>query len=108
VERVLKTPIRYRVSGAPFSRAKKLTFTADAPCAGVLVRVIAASGSIMPTRAGDGVTILETTLNLAPGVCAEHKAEVPKSFKKPYWVRCFLAGGPGRLIDPPIGDLKEG
>lgn len=108
VERVLKTPIRYRVSGAPFSRAKKLTFTADAPCAGVLVRVIAASGSIMPTRPGDGVTILETTLNLAPGVAAEHKAEVPKSFKKPYWVRCFLAGGPGRLIDPPIGDLKEG
>ena len=36
VEKVVKTSIRYRVAGGgPFGgRSKKLTFTADEPCAG--------------------------------------------------------------------------
>ncbi len=33
--------------------------------------------------------------------------ELPKTIKKPYWVRCFVMSGPGRLVDPPVGDLKE-
>ena len=109
VERVLKVPIRYRVSGAPFSRAKKVTFTADEACGGTLVRMIAVHSqpSIMPTKPGDGTVVLEATLNLAPGVAVEHKVEIPK-LKKPYWVRCFLISGPGRLVDPPIAELKEG
>jgi hypothetical protein len=106
VQRALKTAIRWQVSGAPFSRTKKLTFTAEGPCAGVVVGIVAAQGTIMPTRPGDGVTVLETTLNLAPGVPAEYKAEIPK-IKKPYWVRCFIISGPGRLTDPPVKDMKE-
>jgi hypothetical protein len=107
VNRVLKVPIRYRVSGVPFSRARKVTFTADEACAGAQVRMIAVSSSIMPTKPTDGTVVLDATLTLAPGVAAEHKVEVPK-LKKPYWVRCFLVGGPGRLVDPPITELKEG
>jgi len=107
VSRVLKVAIRYRISGAPFSRAKKVTFTADEPCAGAQVRMIAVSSPVMPTRPGDGAVVLDTTLNLAPGAATEHRVEIPK-LKKPYWVRCFLVSGPGRLVDPPITELKEG
>jgi hypothetical protein len=107
VGRVVKVAIRYRVSGGPFSRARKVMFTADEPCAGARVRMFAVSSSVLPTKPGDGVIVLDTTLNLAPGVAAEHKVEVPR-LKKPYWVRCFLVSGPGRLIDPPITELKEG
>lgn len=109
VAKVVKTSIRYRVSGGgPFGgRSRKLTFTADEPCAGTAVRLIAVPGPVMPTRSNEGVIVFETVLSLSPGVPAEHKVEVPKAIKKPYWVRCFVMNGPGRLIDPPTGDLKE-
>lgn len=108
VSQVVKAPIRYRVSRGPFGgRSRKLTFTADEPCADVVVRMIAVPGAVIPTRPSEGVVVLEVTLSLAPGVPAEHKAELPKYIKKPYWVRCFLMSGPGRLVDPPMGDLKE-
>jgi hypothetical protein len=94
--------------GGPFSgRAKKLTFTADEPCGGTAVRLIAVPGTIKPTRPTEGVTVFETTLSLTPGVPAEYRAELPKTIKKPYWVRCFVMSGPGRLVDPPVGDMKE-
>jgi hypothetical protein len=106
--RVVKTAIRYRVAGGPFGgRAKKLTFTADEPCGGTSVRLIAVPGTIKPTRPTEGVTVFETTLSLSPGVPAEYKVELPKTIKKPYWVRCFVMSGPSRLVDPPVGDLKE-
>jgi len=49
---------------------------------------------------------LETALDLAPGVPVEHRVSLPK-LARPYWVRCFIVGGPGRLIDPPYKNLKE-
>jgi hypothetical protein len=107
VAKVVKAPIRYRVSGGTFGRGRKVTFTAEEPCAGTMVRMIAAPGRVMPAKPTDGVTILEATLNLTQGIAAEHKAEIPKTIKRPYWVRCFITSGPGRLIDPPMGDLKE-
>jgi hypothetical protein len=107
VSKVVKTPIRYRVSGGTFGRGRKVTFTADQSCTGTMVRMIAAPGRVMPARPADGVTILEATLNLTPGIAAEHKTEIPKTIKRPYWVRCFITSGPGRLVDPPMGDLKE-
>jgi hypothetical protein len=109
VAKVVKTPIRYRVSGGgPFGgRSRKLTFTADEPCAGTAVRMIVVPGTVMPTKPNEGVIVFETALSLTPGVPAEHKVELPKAIKKPYWVRCFVMSGPGRLIDPPTGDLKE-
>jgi len=109
VSKVVKTQIRYRVTGGgPFGgRGRKLTFTADEPCAGTAVRLVAVPGTVMPTKPTEGVVVFETTLSLVPGVPAEHKVEIPKAMKKPYWVRCFVMNGPGRLVDPSPGDLKE-
>ena len=108
VRRVLQAPVRYQVSGGGFGgRSRKVTFTAETPCSGLRVTVIASPGGIMPTRLAPGqVTVLETTLDLVPGVPVEHRVAIPK-LAKPYWVRCFVTGGPGRLIDPPYKDLKE-
>jgi hypothetical protein len=108
VARVVKVPIRYRVNKlGPFGRGRKLAFTVDQPCSGTAVRLIAVPGPVMPTKPNEGVVVFETTLSLVPGVPAEHRLELPKTIKKPYWVRCFVMSGPGRLIDPPVGDLKE-
>jgi hypothetical protein len=108
VARVVKVPIRYRVNKlGPFGRGRKLTFTVDQPCSGTAVRLLAVPGPVMPTKPNEGVVVFETTLSLSPGVPAEHRVELPKTIKKPYWVRCFVMSGPGRLIDPPVGDLKE-
>lgn len=108
--KVVKTAIRYRVAGGgPFGgRTKKLTFSADEPCGGIAVRLIAVPGTIKPVKPTEGVTVFETTLSLVPGVPAEYKVDLPRTIKKPYWVRCFVMGGPSRLVDPPVGDLKEG
>jgi hypothetical protein len=108
VRRVLQVALRYRVSGGALGgRSRKVTFTAEGPCAGVRVRMVASPGAIMPTRpAASLITVLETTLDLVPGVPVEHKVSIPK-LPRPYWVRCFIIGGPGRLIDPPYRDLKE-
>src|ERR1039457_371557 len=112
VDRIVELPVRYQVSGLPAvgpfgGRAKKVVFTSEQACAGVRVRMVAFPGRVMPTKATDGVPVLETTLALAPGVPAEHKVSIPKSVKRPFWVRCFVLEGHARLIDPPISNLKE-
>ena len=112
VNRVVQQPIAYQVSGLPSmgpfgGHAKKVVFTAEQGCAGIRVRMVASPGQVMPTRPTDGVSILDTTLALAPGVPVEHKVTVPKSIKRPFWVRCFVIDGHARLVDPPIGNLKE-
>ncbi len=101
VQRALQVPVRYRVAGGSLGgRSRKVTFTAESPCSGVRVRMIASPGAIMPTKpASDLITVLETTLDLVPGIPAEHKVSIPK-LPKPYWVRCFLVGGPGRSSTP--------
>ena len=71
------------------------------------MRLIAVPGTIKPTRPTEGVTVFETTLSLVSGLPAEYKVDLPKTIKKPYWVRCFVMSGASRLVDPPVGDLKE-
>ena len=61
----------------------------------------------MPTRAEGGVELLDTVLNLQPGVPAAHHVNIPKLVKRPYWVRCFVVGGQATLVNPPISSLKE-
>ncbi len=112
VIRVLEVPVSYQVSGLPAvgpfgGRAKKVVFTSEQGCSGIGVRMVASPGRVMPTKATDGVPVLETTLTLAPGVPEEHKVTVPKAVKRPFWVRCFVVAGQARLIDPPINCLKE-
>lgn len=112
VSRVLDVPVSYQVSGLPAvgpfgGRAKKVVFASEQGCSGIRVRMVAFPGRVMPTKATDGVPVLETTLTLAPGVPEEHKITVPKPVKRPFWVRCFVVAGQARLIDPPISCLKE-
>lgn len=108
-----QTPVRYRVSNAGPSvgplggRKKKVAFTADQPCPGVRVVMVARQGPVMPTSAADGVPILEVTLPAGSGATEEFRATVPGSIKKPFWVRCFVVAGQARLVDPPITSLKE-
>jgi hypothetical protein len=69
--------------------------------------MVAQPGRIMPASPDSGVIILDTTLALSPGVPVEHHVTVPRSVKRPYWVRCFVVGGPARLVDPPVSSLKD-
>jgi hypothetical protein len=114
VSQVVEPAVRYQVSdvmpsiGPLGGRSKKVVFTAVQACSGVQVRMVARPGRVMPTSASDGVVILDTTLDLRPGVQEERRANaVPRSIKRPFWVRCFVVGGHARLIDPPITSLKE-
>ncbi|HTT54726.1 MAG TPA: hypothetical protein VMH35_25310 [Streptosporangiaceae bacterium] len=104
--------VGYTVSGPPGlgpfgGRARKVVFRSDQGCAGVQVRMVALPGRVMPTRAEGGFVLLDTTLTLQPGVPAEHSVTVPRSVRRPYWVRCFVVGGRARLVDPPVASLKE-
>jgi hypothetical protein len=103
--------VHYTVSSpvlGPFGgRAKKVTFTSDEGCASVRVRMVATPGRVMPSGPDGGFVLLDTTLDLAAGAAVEHQVSVPRSVKRPYWVRCFVTGGKARLIDPPVSSLKE-
>jgi hypothetical protein len=104
---VVDTEIRYQVSTiAPTLRGKlkKVVFTADQGCEGVRVRMVASSGRVLPINSSDGLSVLDTTLTLRPGVADERRVTVPR---KTLWVRCFVLAGQARLIDPPITSLKE-
>ena len=111
IDNVVDVEISYTVSAlslGPFGgRAKKVVFTAAHGCTDVQVRMIASPGLVMPTSAAAGMPLLDEVLCLPPGVPAEHRVTVPRAVKRPYWVRCFVTGGRGRLIDPPISSLKE-
>lgn len=112
VDKVVDTPVSYTVSGLPAigpfgGRAKKVVFRAAERCGHVQVRMVAAPGRVMPTGPASGVVILDTALALEPGIPIEHHVSVPRSVKRPYWVRCFVVGGRARLVDPPISSLKE-
>lgn len=113
ITQVMEAPVRYQVFTAGPSigplggRKKRVVFTAEQPCDGVRVVMVARPGAVMPTSASEGITILDTMLHARPGFPEEFRATVPGSVKKPFWVRCFVAAGQARLIDPPITSLKE-
>ena len=112
VDAVADMAIAYTVCGTPSiggfgGRSKKVSFRAEADCRDVRVRMVASPGRVMPADPAGGVTLLDTTLALRAGVPVEHQVTVPRSIKRPYWVRCFVVSGQARLIDPPIPSLKE-
>jgi hypothetical protein len=112
VESVVDVAISYTVSSTPSvgpfgGRTKKVAFRCDEGCAGVRVQMVALPGRVMPTRADGAFVLLDTQLTLKPGAAVEHEVTLPRAVKRPYWVRCFVAGGHARLIDPPIPSLKE-
>ena len=112
IESQLDVAIAYTVSAplavGPFGgRSKRVTFRCDQDCEDVRVRMVASPGRVMPTSATAGIPLLETSLALRAGVPVEHQVAVPRSIKRPYWVKCFVVGGRARLVDPPITSLKE-
>ena len=62
--------------------------------------MVALPGRVMPTRAEGASCCSTPTLALHPGVPVEHQVTVPRSVKRPYWVRCFVVGGQARLDRP--------
>jgi hypothetical protein len=112
IDSVVDAAISYSVTASPSigpigGRSKWVTFRSDEGCQGVQVRMVAQPGRVMPTRPDGGFVLLDTALTLAPGTPVEHQVTVPRSVRKPYWVRCFVVSGQARLIDPPIPSLKE-
>jgi hypothetical protein len=112
IGQVVDTAIAYTVSATPSvgpfgGRSKRISFRSEANCENVRVRMVASPGRVMPTDAAAGITLLDATLALRPGVPVEHHVTVPRSVKRPYWVRCFVVGGRAKLVDPPISSLKE-
>lgn len=112
ISQVADSLIRYQVAntgpsvGPLGGRKKRVVFTADQPCSGVRVVMIARQGPVMPLSVSDGVPILDSVLT-GSGVLGDLRATVPGSIRKPFWVRCFVTAGQARLIDPPISSLKE-
>jgi hypothetical protein len=112
VEAAMDTVISYAISATPAigpigGRSKRVTFRSDQGCRDVRVQMVALPGRVMPMSVASGVTLLDTALTLQPGIPVEHHVSVPRSVRRPYWVRCFVMGGSARLIDPPISSLKE-
>ncbi|HEY0486792.1 MAG TPA: hypothetical protein VGD72_11140 [Mycobacteriales bacterium] len=104
--------VRYEVAPASAlgrlgGRGRRVTFRADEGCSAVRVRMIAAPGRVMPTTPDAGVVLLDARLDLTPGSSAEHPVVIPRSVKRPYWVRCFVVAGAARLLDPQVASLKE-
>jgi hypothetical protein len=112
IDKVLDVAIAYTVSATPAvgpfgGRSKRFTFRCGQDCENVRVRMVASPGRVMPTSAAAGITLLETSLALRASVPVEHHVTVPRSVKRPYWVKCFVVDGRARLVDPPISSLKE-
>lgn len=112
VEALTEVEVRYSVSSSPGfgpfgGRSKKVSVVSAEGLSGGRLRVVATPGPVMPTSPDAGLALLEVPLDLAPGVPVVHAVTVPRAVPKPYWVRGFLVGGAGRLIDPPVRELKE-
>ena len=89
------------------SRSRRVSFQADQGCSAVRVALVASPGAVMPTKPDRGEVVLEEVLDLKPGAPAEFTFEMPRHIRTPRWVRCFVLGGRGRLLDPPISEMKE-
>lgn len=112
IDAVTDVEIKYAVTSTPSfgplgGRKKKVTFVSDEGCSGVHVRLVATSGAVMPTGPDGGFILLDTALELTPGTPTTHPVTVPRAVSRPYWVRCFIVGGRGRLTDPPVNDIRE-
>ena len=74
----------------------------------VTVVAVAKAGIARPAHPGDGREIGRKTVEVSAGSLATFGVNVPKTFRKPYWLCCFIAEGQGVLTDPPIKHMKVG
>ena len=92
-------------------RKRVLDLTADRDCAGVTLRVVAASGLAMPIdpdSAAIAVESAELAFTAGQRVSIPFEVPAPVHRNRPYWLRCFLLRGPVTLVDPPITRLEGG
>jgi hypothetical protein len=74
----------------------------------VTVVAVAKSGVARPAHAGDGREVAHKPVEVSAGRPTAFAVNVPDTFRKPYWLCCFIADGQGVLTDPPIKHMKVG
>lgn len=89
-------------------RACDVRLTAPAGCAGVTVVATAKPGVARPSQADDGQEVARWHGDVPGDGAALFPVAVPRSFRKPYWLCCFIADGSDVLVDPPISQMKVG
>ena len=90
-------------------RACEVRLTGAADCAGVTVIATAKQGVARPAQAADGREVARWHGDVPGGQGATlFSVTVPRSFRKPYWLCCFIAGGSAVLVDPPISQMRVG
>ena len=89
-------------------RSCDIRLTAPAGCAGVTVVATAKQGIARPSQADDGKEVARWHGDVPADGTALFPVTVPRSFRKSYWLCCFLADGSGVLVDPPISQMRVG
>ncbi|MEV7628697.1 hypothetical protein [Actinoplanes sp. NPDC089786] len=89
-------------------RARVVALASEDECHDLEVVVVAAAGVAMPMRAAQGTELArESGVHLRPGVPYPIAIEVPASFARPYWIRCFVEKPGGYAVtDPPVDQMK--
>lgn len=113
IDQAGNVPITYTVGSSssigPFGgRSKTLNLTAAGATGPVQIQMVATAGGVLPLAPEDGLLIFDRTVSLDAGRPQSFSVQVPKTIKKPFWVRAFVPAGDRQLIDPPIATLKEG
>lgn len=73
------------------------------------VVVVAKRGVVRPTHRDDGAQVQSWRGAVPADGPAAIPVTVPREFRKPYWLCCFLADdASGVLADPPIKQMKVG
>ncbi|MGC5031776.1 hypothetical protein [Micromonospora sp. DT229] len=90
------------------SRHRLLEVVADQDCVGVDLTVVVSSGLVMPLRVEQGTEVDRFTgLAFARQSPLTFEVEIPRTVRKPYWIRCFADGQVQlTMIDPPVAELK--
>ena len=89
-------------------RQRIVALSSDEACDGLEVVVVAAPGVAMPRRAEQGTELARRDgVGISPGVPVSIPFEMPASFSRPYWIRCFVRHPDGLAVtDPPIDQMK--
>jgi hypothetical protein len=89
-------------------RARMIVLTSQHECSDLEVVVVVAAGVVMPMRVAQGTELArQSGVQLRPGVPMQIPIEVPATFPRPYWIRCFVDKPGGYAVtDPPIDQMK--
>lgn len=74
----------------------------------VTIVAVGKAGIARPAHPGDGRELAREPVDVSAGSQTAFTVNVPKTFRKPFWLCCFIADGQGVLTDPPIKHMKVG